>query len=424
MNFFDNLQRGPFGIVLAIIYAVTFFLPLCIGGYILFNFFRAPKRNQIKTTYQEPETYFAVVISARNEENIIRQTILNLISINYPKSLYRVIVIADNCDDRTAEYATQAGAAVYVRHDKTKMSKAHALNWLFKKTGFLQERYDAICLVDADTILADHFLLEMDREITKGYDIVQGRCGSVNPHDTLISSFMTVLLSVQNRIWLLPQSNINRSGIFVGTGVCITTQWLKSIGWNIKTMVEDAEFGIQSVLVGGFVRYCDQAEFYVEQVRSFKQLWIQQRRWRTGHIECLKLYGRELWINVFRDNNKDALNYLILVMIPPFCISTLFQAIILPILSYLLLGKEALDPLLWGMMFFAQLTVNFVIQFIVLQLDQKFSFKLWKGITAMLFAPLFFGLVDTISILKPKNEWTLIQHDRMSVIKNSKKGTV
>jgi hypothetical protein len=49
-------------------------------------------------------------------------------------------------------------------------------------------------------------------------------------------------------------------------------------------------------------------------------------------------------------------------------------------------------------------------QYIVLHLDQNSSLKLWKGVMAMLIAPVFFGIVDIISLIKPKKEWKLITH--------------
>lgn len=409
MNF-NYIYRGPIGIVIAILYAISFILPLLMGGYILKNFIKAPKRNESKRKYRTPKTYFAVLIPARNEEKILKFTIEKLKTIDYPRELYDVIVIADNCTDDSAQIARLAGAQVYERHDTTRMSKAHAMNWLFNQQRFVMMNYDAICILDADTILADNFLMEMDNEIADGYEIIQGRVGSTNPTDTLTTAFMTVVLSIQNRIWQLPQANIGRSGFFVGTGVCITTSWLYKIGWNINTLVEDAEFGIQSVLKGGFVRYCDNARFYVEQVRTFNGLWKQQRRWRTGHMACLRLYGRKLLKSVVIDKNKDAICYLILVFIPPYCISAFFQIIIMPVLTVLLFGVDALDPLIWLILFSAQVIINFVMQYIVLHLDQNSSLKLWKGVMAMLIAPVFFGIVDIISLIKPKKEWKLITH--------------
>ena len=56
----------------------------------------------------------ALIICARNEESVIGDTVKNiLVHQDYPKELYDIYVIADNCTDKTAEKARAAGAIVF-----------------------------------------------------------------------------------------------------------------------------------------------------------------------------------------------------------------------------------------------------------------------------------------------------------------------
>jgi cellulose synthase/poly-beta-1,6-N-acetylglucosamine synthase-like glycosyltransferase len=55
---------------------------------------------------------FKVVVPAHDEELSIKATVESLLSLDWPKDLYDVVVVADNCGDRTAEIARQAGATV------------------------------------------------------------------------------------------------------------------------------------------------------------------------------------------------------------------------------------------------------------------------------------------------------------------------
>ena len=71
-----------------------------------------------------PEKTFAVVVAAHNEEAVIGQLIENLHRLDYPKELYDIYVIADNCTDRTAEIAGDEGAIVFVR-EHPKIGRAH-----------------------------------------------------------------------------------------------------------------------------------------------------------------------------------------------------------------------------------------------------------------------------------------------------------
>ena len=66
---------------------------------------------------------FMAIIPAHNEEAVVADLIESLKKQDYPKELYDIYVIADNCTDKTAEVAKQAGAIVYQRFDETKKTK-------------------------------------------------------------------------------------------------------------------------------------------------------------------------------------------------------------------------------------------------------------------------------------------------------------
>ena len=72
------------------------------------------KENKIKT----PKKTFALVVAAHNEEVVIGDLVENLKQLNYPKDMYDIYVIADNCTDNTAKIASDAGALVHVRTQK------------------------------------------------------------------------------------------------------------------------------------------------------------------------------------------------------------------------------------------------------------------------------------------------------------------
>jgi len=186
-------------------------------------------------------------------------------------------------------------------------------------------------------------------------------------------------------------------------------------------LVEDAEFSIQTVLKGGFVRYCDHAHYYVEQVTTWGQLWKQQRRWRSGQIDCLKKYIKPLFSRVFRDKNKNAISLLILILIPVLCVSFVFQTIATPILFGEFFGYDKFQPILIALGFLLNSVIMFMVFSFILWLDGIFSFKLWKGIIAVTFSPYFYGLVDLVSIFRPIKEWDPILHGQSKWFLNKDK---
>lgn len=404
------LQISTLGQILISVFILSLIIPVFVGAYLVLNFLHAPKRFKKSNFDHKPKTKFVVVIPARNEEKVISSTIESLRKISYPLDLYDLIVVADNCTDKTAFLAKKSGAKVFVRNDLTKRSKAHALKWLFENEKFINSNYDAVCILDADTVLEKDFLLVMDKEISDGHEIIQGRLGSINPYESFTSGFMTVLASVENRLWYLPQATRKRSGFYIGTGACITFDRIKKTGWNINTLVEDAEFSIQSVLMGGFVRYCDNARYYVEQVNDLKQLWKQQRRWRTGQLDCLKRYFKPLIKNVFKDGNKNSISLLILVLIPVMCMSFILQTIITPFIFGELFGYTIFDPIMIIIGMILNIVFMFSLYSFILWMDGIFSIRLWKGILAVIFSPIFYGIVDFASLISPIKEWNPIKH--------------
>ena len=73
---------------------------------------------------------YAVMISARNEADVIGQLIDSLQRQNYPKDHYDIFVLADNCTDNTAEVARMHGACVYERFNHERVGKGYALDYL------------------------------------------------------------------------------------------------------------------------------------------------------------------------------------------------------------------------------------------------------------------------------------------------------
>ena len=64
-----------------------------------------------------PRHTFAIVIPAHNEEINLPNALVSCRELDYPRDKYTVYVIADNCDDCTAEIAVEHGAVCLVRKD-------------------------------------------------------------------------------------------------------------------------------------------------------------------------------------------------------------------------------------------------------------------------------------------------------------------
>ena len=247
----------------------------------------------IKPVHRHPRAErklrFAVLICARNEESVIRLPVRSALMSRYPAESREVIVLADNCSDRTAERARDAGATVW---EKTEPSagKGDVLAWGIRR---LQERggFDAIAVFDADNIVSDGWFEAMNDALNDGETVVTGRRQSSNARTNVISGWYTVYWSMMNELSNRVRTNLGLSGKLTGTGFAFLVSAMGPDGWRTRTMVEDVEFTVQSNLRGGRVAYVPEADYADEQPVTVQYMWRQLRRWATGGWQVVRLYA-------------------------------------------------------------------------------------------------------------------------------------
>ena len=105
-----------------------------------------------------PETRFAILVPAHDEEAGIGRTLKAFETLDYPSELFSVHVVADNCADATADVVRQSPWTVHERTAPDDPGKGPALNWLLDRLVASGDPFDAIVIVDADTTVDSGFL--------------------------------------------------------------------------------------------------------------------------------------------------------------------------------------------------------------------------------------------------------------------------
>ncbi|NLE27736.1 MAG: glycosyltransferase, partial [Clostridiaceae bacterium] len=133
---------------------------------------------------------YGVLISARNEETVIAQLIENIREQNYPSDLVTVFVVADNCSDNTAKVARDAGAVVYERLNEQQVGKGYALDFLLARINedYPRDAFDGFFIFDADNLLDENFISEMNKTFSQGYKIITSYRNSKNYDASWISA--------------------------------------------------------------------------------------------------------------------------------------------------------------------------------------------------------------------------------------------
>ncbi|HHW42360.1 glycosyltransferase [Desulfofundulus thermobenzoicus] len=272
------------GIVIVLQVLLTGFTLYYIG-ISFFSFFR---RRENYTT--PPAATFAVVVAAHNEEKVIGELVKSIFRMDYPRNLYEVFVIADNCTDHTAAIAAKEGATVIKRFNDREKGKGYALEYGFQQIFRLKRNFDAIVVLDADNLISPNFLNIMNHRLARGEKIIQGYLATKNPNDTWITRSIYVGYLITNRFWQLAKYNLGLTCALGGTGMCIASDVLQKFGWGMTSLTEDLEFQTKALFCGLKVSWAHDAVVYDEKPLTMKQSWRQRQRWMQGHCNVASRY--------------------------------------------------------------------------------------------------------------------------------------
>ncbi|MEN9834625.1 MAG: hypothetical protein RL011_818, partial [Pseudomonadota bacterium] len=250
---------------------------------------------------QVADIKFAVVIPAHNEGPAIRRTIESVQSVNYPLDHFRVVVIADNCDDDTAEIARAAGAFVLERSDNQRRSKGHALADTLPRIIEQSEfgEVQAIVIVDADTVVDRQVLRELHKFILAGCSWMQGLDVVANGLENWRTKLTAFGFALFNGSFQLGSQFITGDAHLRGNGMCFTREALGRFPWLAGGLAEDLEFSWKLRLAGERVQFVPTAIFWAEMPVSGRVSASQRKRWEKGrHGLWAELRGQVLRANV------------------------------------------------------------------------------------------------------------------------------
>ncbi|QOX65217.1 glycosyltransferase [Anoxybacterium hadale] len=312
MNFIPSTLHS---VLTGLLWFTSFLLILYGLYYFVIALFSVRRLYSVNT--RAPENKFAILIAARNEAEVIEHLIRSLKLQDYPKELYEIFVIPNNCTDKTKEIAEIAGASILTCPIKTK-SKGEVLSFAvdtFLNSTNGSERFDAFCIFDADNLVHPNFLREMNHLLCSGAHAAQGRRESKNPTDTIISSCYTIYYNSLNRLYNHSRSALGLSSVVNGTGFMFSTTAIRNLGgWQTGTLTEDLEFSALCALNGIRIHWSPNAVVYDEQPLTFVQSWHQRKRWSSGMQQCLRKYWQPLLRSAVKRRNLHCLDILLMFL--------------------------------------------------------------------------------------------------------------
>jgi len=238
-----------------------------------------------------PKHRFAIIVPAHNEEQVVGYLVRELLAQDYPRELFRIFVSCDNCTDRTAEVAREAGAVALIRADAARAGKQWNLEWAFEHVPIAD--FDAVAIFDADNIPEPDFLSAMNDLMVARPDaeVIQGYLDSKNPDDSWVARASALAYWYTNRFWQQARMPWGLSAQLGGTGAVIRTGCLERIGWETGSLADDLEFSTKVILAGGHVLWNEWARVYDEKPVTYQASYRQRSRWMRGHYWVLYRYG-------------------------------------------------------------------------------------------------------------------------------------
>lgn len=224
----------------------------------------------------------AVLIPAFNEEINLSNTLGKL---RLCTGSFSVIVIADNCTDKTSEIAQKHGVEVLIRNDPSQKGKHHALRFAFS---ILKERdFTHYIILDADTEPSPNFVEAVSSVLEDGVEAAQTRYGVLKPERSLRTRLMNIAFLAFNYLRPLGREGWGLSSGILGNGFVLSKSAIQNVSFEIDSIVEDLAYHLKLVKAGYRVRFIPEAAVYGEMPMHRHGASIQRIRWEGGRFRVL-----------------------------------------------------------------------------------------------------------------------------------------
>ncbi len=275
--------------------------------------------------------FVTVMIPAKNEEQVIANTLKDLMAQDYSyrgKSRMDVIVIDDDSTDNTywtvrGVRSTKGHRIMCYRNRGPIHGKPAALNF-----GLEHARGEIICVFDADARIPPDFISKavpyfMDEKVSG----VQGKVRIFNRYDSTLTEVQDDEFASFNRAVQRSRDAIGGAVALGGNGQLTRKSSLLEVGgWKLGSITEDLELSVRFYEKGWKIRYAEGSTVYQEGVVGIPALFKQRTRWCQGHIiTFLEMAPAVIWSKKLTPFKKfDLMIYLMGIMTPGFVFFSYF----------------------------------------------------------------------------------------------------
>lgn len=273
-----------------------------------------PDRGDSQDTAPRAVPRHVVLMPAHDEEDIIAETVRETLQRMGPQG--RLLVVADNCSDATAERARSAGAEVTERHHASERGKgfalAHGLAQLAGNPPEVVLVLDADCQVEPDAI--DILAIEAHARQRP----VQGRYDMLAPPGAGLKQRMAAFAwDFRLRIRAEGYRRLGLPAQLMGSGMAFPWSSLQRVSLANGHLVEDLKLGLDFALAGRPPVLCPAAVVSSHFPLNEQGANSQRQRWEHGHLSMVFSAAPRLLLQALRHGNGALLAMVLDMSVPP-----------------------------------------------------------------------------------------------------------
>jgi hypothetical protein len=287
-----------------------------VNAYLLALLIAATRARRPPSSPAARGLLFVIVVPARDEEASIAGTLASLRTVTHTAECVEIIVVADNCEDRTADVAEAAGVTVWTRTGGGEGGKGAALGWTLDRLARERPRLDAVVLVDADCTVAPNLLGAVEARLRAGADAVQVAYGVANPGDSPVAALRHASFALVNHVRPLGKSALGLSSGLFGTGMVFSRELLARQPWTAHSLVEDQEHHLALVAAGERVAFAPETSVVSAMPTSLRRSSSQLLRWDAGRATLIRTWTPRLLVAGLRRRDPVRIHAAIEPLVP------------------------------------------------------------------------------------------------------------
>ncbi len=277
----------------------------------------AASRRAAPTEMAEPTLRLAVLVPAHDEELLIGRCVDSLLAQDYPEQLRRVVVIADNCTDSTAQVARSRGADALERTDPVNRGKGHALNWAMSELAASDPGIDAFVVVDADSVTERGLLRALALAAQCGAQAVQADYEALVEGDDDRAHLRAAAFLLFHRARFSGKARLGLPCSLVGNGMLFTRELIETHPWAAYSEVEDLEYTLQLRQAGIGPVFAGDGRLAAPVASSGVAADVQRSRWEGGRAVLTRRHLPALVGSVVSGRRPDLWDAAADLAVPP-----------------------------------------------------------------------------------------------------------